>query len=348
MTIAVATIQSGFQVLGLRSADIEIRCAPELGGRVFSLVNRRSGREWLWRRPDGPELFLPADPRDFGTGTSAGLDECLPTIGACTWPDGRILADHGEIWAQAWQVVEHSDRGLVLTVAVPAFGLGFTRRMSVEGDVVRFDYAVENSSPAAAPALWAMHPLFRLVEGDRLELPAGVHELTLGTARPAIPVRDQNSPLISYPEPVRGVRLDALELADMHDGYLKCFTPALPAGGAGAALVNPLSGDRLEVSWDTATAPYLGLWLTRGGYRGWHQVALEPTNAHCDRVDEAAANSTLAPQVLLPPGASRKWWVEWRVRCWVADACGRFFLASRRCWTCWRAIFHVIKSCHSP
>jgi galactose mutarotase-like enzyme len=313
MTTAFADTHSGFRVLGLRSAAVELRCAPELGGRVFSLVNRRTGREWLWRRTEGPELFRPADPRDFGTGTFAGLDECVPTIGACAWPDGRALADHGDVWAEAWNVTGHSDVGLTLIAAMPALGLHFTRQISVEDSVVRFDYALKNSGPTAVPALWAMHPLFTLVAGDRLELPLGVSELLLGGARPALPVNDPKSPVISFPEPAPGVRLDELALADVRDGYLKCFTPALPAGRASAALVNPGSGDRLQVSWDPATAPYLGLWLTRGGYRGWHHVALEPTNAPCDRADEAAANPKLAPAVRLAAGATRHWWVEWRV-----------------------------------
>ncbi len=314
MTTAFEATHDGFRVLGLTSAGVELRCAPELGGRVFSLVSRRTGREWLWRRIAGPALFQPAEPRDFGTGTFAGLDECLPTIGACAWPDGRTLADHGEVWARAWNVQEHHGSTLALTVDVPAIGLKFARRISLEGNLVRFDYTLENSAAVAAPALWAMHPLFTLAVGDRLELPAGVTDLQLGGARPAWPSADGTPPgFIAFPAWQPGVRLDALELPDMQDGFLKCFTRALPAGRAGAALGNPRTGDRLEVQWDTAAAPYLGLWLTRGGYRGWHHVALEPTNAPLDRADLAAADPRLAAAVTLPAGGWRRWWVEWRV-----------------------------------
>ena len=313
MTTAFETTQAGFRVLGLKSDGVELRCAPDLGGRLFSLVGRRSGREWLWRRREGPELFTPVDPHDFGTGTFAGLDECLPTIGACTWRAGQALADHGGIWAQAWTVENHGGNCLDLSAELPGLGLRFQRRIRLDGPVVRFEYTLENLSATAAPALWAMHPLFTLAEGDRLELPAGVHELALGGARPVLPVKDPSVPVISFPEPAPGVRLDALALADVRDGFLKCFTPRLPAGRAHAALFNPAGGDRLDVDWDTAAAPFLGLWLTRGGYRGWHHVALEPTNAPFDRVDEAAADPRLAPAVVLPAGARRDWWVEWRV-----------------------------------
>ena len=315
MTAAFETTHDGFRVLGLRSAEIELRCAPELGGRVFSLINRRTGREWLWRRREGPELFRPADPLDFGTGTFAGLDECLPTVGACTWTDGRALADHGSLWALAWKVEAHGDNAIALSLGLPVFGLRFTRRIQIEGGVVRFDYALENPTDAAAPALWSMHPLFTLEEGDRLELPEGVGELSVGSMNPALSFAgDGRLPRrISLPEIAPGVRLDELALPDMSNGHLKCFTPALAAGGAHAALANSQTGDRLEVYWDTSACPYLGVWLTRGGFRGWHHVALEPTNAPHDRAGVAAADPQLAPAVTLQPGAQREWWVEWRL-----------------------------------
>lgn len=310
VTTAFESTYAGFRMLGLASAELELRCVPELGGRVFSLISGRTGREWLWRQPRVPALFHPADQRDFGTGTFAGLDECLPTIGACDWLDGRELADHGEVWAQAWTVEEHTKDGLALVVGVPALGLRLARRIRLEGNLVRFDYTLENSAGVPAPALWAMHPLFALASGDRLELPAEESELQLGAERPAV---GGAAPLISVAEKMPGVKLDELELPDRRNGFLKCFTRPLPAGRARAALVNPPGGDRLEVQWDTEANPYLGLWLTRGGFRGWHHVALEPTNAPHDRVDIAATDPALAPAVTLAPGARRNWWVEWRV-----------------------------------
>lgn len=41
---------------------------------------------------------------------------------------------------------------------------------------------------------------------------------------------------------------------------------------------------------------YLGIWITRGGWRGSHHFALEPTNASCDALSEAPANN----QMFLP------------------------------------------------
>jgi galactose mutarotase-like enzyme len=297
---AFETTDAGFRILGLRSAALELRCAPELGGRVFSLIGRRTGREWLWCQAGDRPLFQPADPLDFGSGTFAGLDECVPTIGACQWPDGRALPDHGELWARPWSVQSHAESTLALTVGLPGLGLQFTRRIHVGQNCVRFEYELENFSALPAPALWSMHPLLALAADDRLELP----ELP-----PGQPAARYNA----LPAPVAGGWLEALTLAGRPAGCIKCFTPALPAGRARAALRNPRTGDALEVHWDAAVAPYLGLWLTRGGYRGWHHLAIEPTNAPYDRVDLAAADPGCGPAVVLPPKTRRQWWVEWHV-----------------------------------
>lgn len=312
------------QVLGLTSDSIALRCAPELGGRVFSLVNRRSGREWLWRQPGVRALFQPNDPNDFGTGCFAGLDECVPSVGACPWTDGRKVADHGEFWAKEWTIDDTGKDCFTLSVEAPAFGLRLVRATRLAGSTVRFEYSLTNTSLMPAPALWCMHPLFNWLEGDRLELPETVTRLHVQGVRPALPTSALNAdvetvtgsrprPVIPFPEMLPGVRLDHLTLEDNKAGFLKAFTDAYRGPVGTAALWNARTGDRLDVRWDSSSAPYLGLWLTRGGYRGWHHVALEPTTAPHDHVDVAVNDPALSAAVTLAPGERRSWWVEWQV-----------------------------------
>ena len=88
----------------------------------------------------------------------------------------------------------------------------------------------------------------------------------------------------SYPEPFPGIRIDRLETPGMPKGCVKGFTGALSVGSA--AIVNDGNAERLELTWDTGKAPYLGLWLNRG-HCGQHHVALEPTNAAPDSLRDA-------------------------------------------------------------
>lgn len=313
MEAAGKTPPPGFRILELSTPELRLRCAPALGGRVFSLVSR-TGREWLWRPRDRGGLFRPENPRDFGTGTFAGLDECLPTIQACAWVDGRPIADHGEVWAAEWQVDAFEPGKLVLSVPVPSFGLKLTRTLTAAGDRVRFDYQLQNVGRKRAPALWAMHPLFAIHPGDRLELPPHVKQLHTAAARPPVHDGARRAPLRPFPEISPGVYLDRWELPDTTDGWLKAFTAKWPAADGEARIRDMRSGESLRIAWDARAAPYLGLWVTRGGYRGWHHVAIEPTNAPYDRVD-AAVDGGFSDAVTLAPGASRAWWVEWRVAC---------------------------------
>jgi len=55
-----------------------------------------------------------------------------------------------------------------------------------------------------------------------------------------------------------------------------------------AGLVNSATRDRLRFEWDTKVNNTLGLWLTRGGWNGYHHVVLEPINGAPDPLDVAA------------------------------------------------------------
>ena len=92
------TIQ-GFAVHTLSNKNISIAMIPELGGRVVSMRDRLSGREWLdgWMPAGKRRIWHPTDPSDFATGPGAGIDECLPTVLPCQ-VNGKNLSDHGELW----------------------------------------------------------------------------------------------------------------------------------------------------------------------------------------------------------------------------------------------------------
>ena len=75
---------------------------PEIGGKITSLVSRRTGREWLWKNPHLPLIKPPPDATDFGAFDAGGWDEVIPTVNRCRVPNSawgeRTLTDHGELW----------------------------------------------------------------------------------------------------------------------------------------------------------------------------------------------------------------------------------------------------------
>ncbi len=297
----------GWDCIALANGCVAMLIFPELGGRVASLRDQHSGRDWLWAQPAEPRLFRNRPGDSFAASPHAGLDECIPTIAPCTWR-GRELPDHGEIWALPWTVDAAALNDGVVTMAVdlPITPLRFERRIRLEGDRVRFDYRLQNLGAQPEDYLWAMHPLFTLQAGDTLELPADVTSIKLECARGG--TTDGRGVIWRWPEPFTGVRLDRLELPDTVTGYLKAF--ATPRDGQ-VRLRNAAGHASLTIRWDVAANPCLGLWLTRGGYRGWHHLAVEPSNGAPDSL-ELAVNAWRQAG-WLAPNETRTWWVEWLV-----------------------------------
>lgn len=307
-TLGRATLhrQGGFMQVRLANASVELVVVPALGAKMLSL-RRLGGREWLWRPPDASALFRNRVGDDFGSGTLCGMDECLPTIGRCVW-QGRSQPDHGAVWAAAWRLDRPAlDRGEVrTTVRLRDRPLDFARTVSLSGRKVRLDYELINRGVKREAFLWAMHPLLALESDDRLELPAGNRTLQVEHSRPAL---GRGRGKRSWPKPAPGVRLDRWHLGP-RNAWLKYFVA--PGRLGRAALANQRTRERLEFRWSLRQNPHLGIWVTRGGWKGFHHCAIEPTNAATDRLD-VAANGEGDSAVWLKPGEMRRWWVELRL-----------------------------------
>jgi galactose mutarotase-like enzyme len=256
--------EQGFTTYVLSSAKLRISVVPELGARIISLKNLQSGREWLWHPRGGLRLFRNGLGDDFSKSPLVGVDECLPTIAACSWR-GRALPDHGEVWSVPWTVdCDAWANGCLRTVIrLNLSPFEFERTIEVQDNLVRLSYRLLNVGATQESYLWAIHPLLRLETGDRLELPASTRALLDGQAW-----------------------VDDLDSDVTEKDCAKAF--AAPVSQGLAAVHNPLTGDRLEFEWSPTQNNTLGLWLTRGGWHGHHHLALEPTNGEPDALALAA------------------------------------------------------------
>ncbi len=299
--------EQGFAVVGLRTAALELATVPELGGRIVSLRNRRSGREWCWHRSRPDWLWANQAGDDFGGSPQAGIDECVPSVARCEWR-GRAIPDHGEAWFQRWTLdpAELAAGRLQATVRLPVSPFVFARTIRAEAaDTFVFDYALTNTGDEREAFLWSLHPLLHLLPGDRIELPGEVRGLRLNGGL-GVPIAMGDT--WAWPEPFSGVRLDRLELPGRPPGCVKGFAGPLREGRA--ALANDATGARLELRWDARLVPFCGVWLNRG-HGGFQHVALEPTNGAPDSLADAVERWRQHGSV--EAGATVKWSVAWRV-----------------------------------
>ena len=278
--------QQGFAVYLLSNDEVELAVVPELGAKIISLKNLRTGRQWMWHPPAGARLFANRPGDAFAHSPLVGADECLPTIAPCVW-QGRELPDHGEVWHEAWEVdAEAWANGILKTsVRLKISPFEFERIIELREREIRLDYRLTNLSPRAEAFLWAFHPLLNLQPDDQLELPGSTRALLNGTAW-----------------------LDTVPLTTPEKKCAKVF--AQPVTGGLAGIRNRTTGDRLEFTWNPAENDTLGLWLTHGGWHGHHHFAIEPTNSASDALTLAVEQNHCG---LVPAAESVSWQIGLRV-----------------------------------
>lgn len=303
MTSIAATSIDGFDALVLDNGRVSACFVPELGGRLVSL-RACGGREWMYHPGDALHLWRNRPGDVFRASTHVGLDECLPTVAACM-VDGLAMPDHGACWSRAWLVDDAAlAQGLIrLRVDLPDLGLSLERSASVVDDSLILDYRLTNRGGMARPWGWAFHGLLNWREGDRIILPDAVRSVAVEGQQLAQPLP---ADAWSWPSPREDLHLDVADLAGI--GCAKLIAGPLADGWA--ALESP-DGQRLSLHWDAARHPWLGLWITRGGYLGQHGIALEPTNIPGDSLERHRA---VAP--VLEGGGS----AAWRIRCRLTDS----------------------------
>jgi hypothetical protein len=254
----------GFKAHVLTSGHVQITVVPELGARIISLKDLRTGREWLWH-PDGRrKLFRNDAGESFDKSPLAGIDECFPTIAPCSW-QGRDLPDHGEAWAAVWTVDNDAwKRGLLRTsLSLKISPFDFERTVELRENEVRFTYELRNRGTSEECYLWAMHPLLRLQMGDELELPLSTRMRLEGASW-----------------------INDLTSSCLNGTCEKVFASMLSEGWA--AINNSVTGDRLQFEWDPSRNNTLGLWFNGGGWHSHQHFALEPANGEPDLLTVAA------------------------------------------------------------
>jgi galactose mutarotase-like enzyme len=296
--------------LAIASTDLRVVVAPSLGGRVVSLTDRRTGREWLvaGERPDPPDAWAGEDVAFLGR-ESWGWDECLPTVSRCadpSRPGAPSLRDHGDVWGRALEV-GLTDGRLVVELPPARWPYRFRRSLAIDGPSVTVGYDLANERADPLPFLWSMHPVLALEPGSRLIAPGvtGVrltHAAGTGLGVPA----EVDWPIARRPD---GSGLDLAEIRGIEAGEALKLYGRVDGGSGRSAALAP-DGSWVAFTWDAGFAPVLGLWVDAGGWPPDDpraQVAIEPTTSEDDDLVGALAHGRA---VMLAPGERRRWWVR--------------------------------------
>ena len=312
---------SGLEVVLLENDVMAVGLAPEAGGKITEITDKRSGRNWLWQNPHVPIRQTESGLVYASELDSGGWDDILFSITPCeiTLDDDEKYAipDHGDLVGQAWKIesaaVSESGHAICdLTTTGNDLRYHWRRVASLHPDKpsLTLSYAVENTGDHSLPFLWCAHPLLAVYEGMRIELPVSQNFLvdhTMGLSVeppkdgygwPKLPLSDGES----------------VNLASCLDGSpsrsrfaVKIFVGSTTPGSIGIHTAD--DKESLTIRYDHNKSPWMGLWINKRGWSGsdsapYLNLGIEPSTAPCDSLVDAIAQGW-AEQ--LAPGESRAW-----------------------------------------
>lgn len=286
--------------LTLSNDLVALRVAPQFGARVTSLIDQRTGRDWL---VPGDKEGSGADSAAFLGAEARGWDECFPTVAPCSnenW--GRTLRDHGDIWGRPTECVAANNE---ITSTYTGDRFEFKRVLKLVGDTLEINYAIANTGSASFPYMWSQHCLLATTPADRIFI-NNIGPMTItGTGGMSGEVPTSFAwPRLSDAHPDMGT-VEPMDARWMFKAYAAA-NGAVEAGVTG-------SNGTISFAFDGSQMPFLGLWLDYGAWPEGapvHQIAIEPTTAAADHLDGAISNGQVRH---LAPGKTQNWTVAIRL-----------------------------------
>ena len=262
---------------------------PDPGGKMASLVNKRTGFEFLLQRPAPVYREQP-----FGgvyvEGECSGFDDMFPTIDVCLCENvpwqGIELADHGEVWSLPWDVVFANEHSLKMSVHGVRFPYFLEKQVTLtDHGSLRLDYELTNLSPFDFEYLWAGHLMINLVEGTRVSVPEDCREMVTILSGAGLKFGDIHQ--WPYLKDANGetYRADVARHKSAKGFEKYYFTNPLKQGWC--RLEYPGQHDTFHLSFSTDTVPYLGILMNEEGWDGLYNIIIEPCSICYDRPDVA-------------------------------------------------------------
>ena len=295
----------GFRAIVLENRHLRAVVLPELGAKVWSLVDKAADREALWHNPR-----VPPRPVHYGAAYDdwfcGGWDELFPND-APTAVAGEAYPDHGELWSMpfAWDVsTEGGAVSLRMWRAGVVTNTSIEKRITLRPDesLLRFGYRISNDGPGSLDFLWKLHPALRVTPTSRIDLPARRVLVDEGF-RDRLALDSFSWPHAVAPDgsavDVRQVPPQAAATCDFY------YAVELEAGWC--ALTDTAARAGFGLSFDPAVFRSVWVFGAYGGWRGLYTTILEPCTGYPYRLEQAitqgtastlAAGETLATEVV--------------------------------------------------
>jgi galactose mutarotase-like enzyme len=281
------------KALSLENSEVRLVVIPEIGGKIVSFYNKEKSFELLFQNKE-EEYKKPSYGDNFAEYDCSGFDDCFPNIDSSKLKyNGSTInyADHGEIWSADFDY-QISDDKLILSYYSQYLDYNYQKKIHLEANKVKIDYRIENQSEKALPAIWAMHCLINYSQDMELNFPTGVDKIENVMESKYLGKKGE---FHKFPITVdKFNNLYRLNRVNNNEetGCEKYYVRDKVKLGQCSAFY-PQEKIEFIINFEQNKLPYLGFWLTEGGFKNDYNCAFEPADGYYDSVNTALENEKI-------------------------------------------------------
>ena len=262
MSIKKHTIENDF---------LKVEIIPELGGRISSLIYKKSKKDWVWKNPNLKVGKVP-DAKNYDDNWQGGWEELFPNdaVENFSWGKGH---DHGELWFNSWDLKYINLDSAKLEINNLDSGSKFSKLITIDGPKLICEYEGEIN--------FIDYFLFKL----HLAIPL---EKTLSIK--------SNIQSINKVDPNFGNILNT-------EDNEKFLNPNINSGLFDFAYLDILGNEisvldenrnQLKIKYDDKNLKYFWIFQSQGGWMNHNVIVLEPcTNGRKDITEAASQNMSI-------------------------------------------------------
>lgn len=285
--MAKEIIFKGEKAIELYNKKIRVVILPQIGGKIASLYHKEKEFEFAFQNKENiykrPKLYS-----SFPEFDAAGLDDAFPTIDQCTVNyHGKevIYPDHGEIWTSSFQVESIMDNRITLKCESKILPYTYHKTIELkENNEIEISYDIKNNGVDKIPCIFAAHFLVNCHQDMSIKFPNGTEQV----------VNVQPSKRLGSVGTVHEIDANISKEGTVHESLLSVL-PAHSNNTEKYYVKDRVKEGRCSIlykhvqleyilKYDKEKLPYLGFWVTEGGFRGDYNCALEPCNGYYDSI----------------------------------------------------------------
>jgi len=281
----------GCKSIELENDYVRVIVLPTIGGKIASFFLKDKNFELMFQNKE--EIYRKANLYDdFAEFDASGFDDAFPSIDSSKVEyAGKIIEypDHGEIWTADFNYTIDNEQ-INMTYNSEILPCIYTKGLSLDGNSLNIEYNIFNKGKEGIPCIWAMHCLVNCEDDMKIIFPKETSRIEVVCETPTLGKVGDIHP---YPltKTIKGTdyRLDKIMPVSTNNMEKYYVRGKVSEGMCGVDYIE--KSVKFRVYFDKEKLPYLGFWVTSGGFRGDYNCALEPTNGYYDSIDIAKKNA---------------------------------------------------------